>query len=70
MMFRKACLLMSVDVPFGKCKTQVDRFNRFTGSRLTGHQVDRLPGLQVDNSTGLLIRCWNIKLEKQNLTKT
>ena len=33
---------------FGKCKTQVDRFNRFTGSRLTGHQVDRLPGLQVD----------------------
>ena len=29
---------------YGKCKTQVDRF---TGSRLTGHQVDRLPGLQV-----------------------
>ena len=26
----------------GKCKTQVDMFYMFTGSRLTGHQVDRL----------------------------
>ena len=42
-MIQNVPLIMS-----GKCKTQVDRFNRFTGSRLTGHQVDRLPGLQVD----------------------
>ena len=44
----------------GKCKRQVDRFNRFQVTRLPGLQVDRL---QVDSYTGLLIRRWNIKLE-------
>ena len=32
----------------GKCKTQVYRLTGLTGLQVPGHQVDRLPGLQVD----------------------
>ena len=46
----------------GKCKTQVDKFNRFTGSRLTGHQVDRSPGLQVGENAG-----WQVTVQYATL---
>ena len=47
----------------GKCKTQVDKFNRFPGSRLTGHQVDRSPGLQVGENAGWQVTGYRLHMQ-------